>query len=174
MRHVALLRGIGPGNPKMRNPEIVRVLTEAGLDGVEAVISSGNYVFSSDADRGELEDRIEAAMAAHLGAPCSTIVRSQRQIAALCGLDVFDGRDDAPDARCQVTFLKRRPPAGVELPTGDGYEVLGLQRQAVFFVVDSTRQKTPGVMAAMERTFGPQVTTRTWKTVHRIRAALER
>lgn len=74
MRHVALLRGIGPGNPKMRNPEIVRVLTEAGLDGVEAVISSGNYVFSSDADRGELEDRIEAAMAAHLGAPCSTIV----------------------------------------------------------------------------------------------------
>lgn len=175
VRHVALLRGIGPGNPKMRNAELVRVLRDVGLDDVEAVISSGNYVFrAGGSDRAALEARIEAGLGAHLGAPCSTIVRSQRQIESLCRLDVFDGYDDGPEARCHVTFLKRRPPAGHDLPTsGDGYEVLGLQRQAVFLVVDSSRAKTPDVMARMERSFGKAITTRSWRTVHRIRRTLD-
>jgi uncharacterized protein (DUF1697 family) len=175
MRHVALLRGIGPGNPKMRNGELVRVLEGVGLRDVEAVISSGNYVFSTDeGDRSTLEDLIEAGLEVHLGAPCSTIVRSRNQIEGLCRLDVFAGRGDGPDARCHVTFLKRRPPAGHALPSGgDGYEVLSLQRQAVFLVVDGTRSKTPDVMAQMERAFGKEITTRTWRTVQRIRRALE-
>lgn len=176
VEHVALLRGIGPGNPKMRNAVLVEVLEAAGLEDVRAVISSGNYVFRSDeTKRASLEDRIEAALHDHLGAPCSTIVRSRSQIESLTRLDVFDGYDDDPTARCNVTFLKRRPSSKVELATeGDGYRVLTAQRQAVFFVVDTTAAKTPDVMALMERTYGKAVTTRTWKTVHRIRAALER
>ncbi len=47
VRHVALLRGIGPGNPKMRNAELVRVLSSVGLRDVTAVISSGNFIFDS-------------------------------------------------------------------------------------------------------------------------------
>lgn len=174
MQHVALLRGIGPGNPKMRNAELVRVLSEAGLDDVRAVISSGNFLFRADGtDRRALEQRIEAALEAHLGAPCSTIVRSRRQLHGLAGLGVFDGRDDGPASRCQVTFLKRPPRSGAGVPDGDGYEVLGVQRQAVFFVVDTTRAKTPDVMALLERTYGREITTRTWRTVERIRRAFD-
>lgn len=167
---VALLRGIGPGNPRMRNAELVRVLQGVGLDDVRSVISSGNLLFrSEERSRIRLEDRIEAALLDHLGAPCTTIVRSRRQIDELLRLDPFDGHDDEPDARCNVTFLKHRPPAGVELPAaGDGYEILALEGQAVFSLVDTTRPTTPPFMAALERAFGREITTRTWRTVHRI------
>ncbi|UDY37558.1 DUF1697 domain-containing protein [Dermatobacter hominis] len=175
MQHVALLRGIGPGNPKMRNEVLVGVLERAGLDDVRAVISSGNYVFRSVDDRAALERRIEAALRDHLGSRCSTIVRSRRQIDGIAALPVFDGHDDGPTARCNVTFLKRRPPTGHRLPSaGDGFEVLAVERQAVFFLVDASRSRTPEVMALMERTFGTGITTRTWRTVHRIAAAFER
>ena len=170
MQHVALLRGIGPGNPKMRNAAMVGVLERAGLHDVRAVISSGNYTFRSEGPSGrQLEDLVEAAVAEHLGAPCSAVVRSRRQIAGLTRLDVFDGEDDGPTARCNVTFLKHRarsvPPLPIE---GDGYRIIALQRQAVFSVVDTSRATTPAVMTALERTFGRAITTRTWRTVQRI------
>ncbi|MHB1139250.1 MAG: DUF1697 domain-containing protein [Microthrixaceae bacterium] len=62
MQHVALLRGIGPGNPKMRNAVLVDVLTRAGFDDVRSVISSGNYLFrTGDRDRRAMEQRISRA-----------------------------------------------------------------------------------------------------------------
>jgi uncharacterized protein (DUF1697 family) len=173
---VALLRGIGPGNPKMRNAVLVEVLERAGVSAVRSVISSGNYLFTSDETRtASLEATLEAALHAHLGSPCSTIVRSRRQIETVAGLDVFDEHDDGPTARCNVTFLKRRPRADLApLHDGDGYQVLGVHHQAVFFVVDSTRSKTPDVMARLEKHYGKAITTRTWKTVHRIAGAFDR
>lgn len=167
---MAFLRGIGPGNPKMRNEQMVRVLERAGLADVRSVISSGNYVFR--AEQGvrarSLEDRIEPVLADHLGHACTAIVRSRRQLERIARLGLFEGWDDAPDARCNVTFLKRRPLRGAQIPAGgDGYEVLALRNQCVFFVVDTTRSKTPDVMSLMERTFGKKITTRTWQTVHR-------
>ena len=176
VQHVALLRGIGPGNPKMRNEVLVDVLARAGLDDVRAVISSGNYVFRTDeADRAALERRIEAALGDHLHAPCAAVVRSRRQLDGIAALTVFDGHDDGPTARCNVTFLKRRPrPDHGLVMRGNGYEVLAVERQAVFFLVDASRSRTPEVMALMERTFGRDITTRTWRTVHRIAAAFDR
>lgn len=174
VQHVALLRGITPLNPLMRNALLVELLTSLGFGDVTAVISSGNVVFDSeDGDRRRLERRIEAALLDHLGAPCTTIVRSRRQVVGLCRLDPFAGHDDGPAARCHVTFLKQRP-RGRSLPCeGDGFEVLGVHHGAAFFTVDSTRATTPGIMRLVERTFGEQVTTRTWRTVHRIRERFE-
>jgi uncharacterized protein (DUF1697 family) len=170
VRYVALLRGIGPGNPKMRNAELVRVLSSAGLRDVTAVISSGNFIFGSgERDRSGLQELIEAALLEHLGAPCAAIVRSRDQMARLCRADVFDDHDDGPTDRCHVTFLQRRPSGNELLPAdGDGYRVLGVQRGCVFLVVDSTRSKTPEVMSLMEKVYGKQITTRTWRTVQRI------
>jgi uncharacterized protein (DUF1697 family) len=157
----------------MRNAAMVDVLRGAGLDDVRAVISSGNYTFRSEGGRG-LEDRIEAVVADHLGAPCTAVVRSRRQIDGLTRLDVFDDEDDGPTARCNVTFLKHRPRAVRDLPIeGDGYRIIAVRRQAVFSVVDSSRSSTPAVMTELERTFGKEITTRTWRTVHRIARAFD-
>ena len=175
VRHVALLRGIGPGNPKMRNAVLLDVLQRAGLDDVTAVISSGNYLFSAtERDRRRLEERIEHALLGHLGAPCTAIVRSRRQIDGIAGLDVFDGFDDSPVERCNVTFLQRGARAGAKVPThGDGYRIVAIRRQCIFFTVDAQRQKTPEIMRLLETGYGRAITTRTWRTVHRIARALD-
>ena len=159
----------------MRNAVLVDVLGRAGLDDVSAVISSGNYLFrSEERDRRGLEARIEQALLDHLGAPCTAIVRSRRQIEGIAGLDVFDGFDDAPDERCNVTFLQHRAPMGASVPEeGDGYRIVALRRQCVFFTVDAQRQKTPEIMRLLEVAYGRAITTRTWRTVHRIARALD-
>ncbi len=176
VQHVALLRGITPSNPQMRNALLVGVLAELGLHDVTSVISSGNFVFDTDErDRPELEGRIEQALQEHLGAPCTAIVRSRRQLDGLLRADPFHGHDDDPTARCNVTFLQHRPArTGPRPAEGDGYEVLGVHHGAVFFLVDSTRPNTPAVMTALERVYGSRITTRTWRTVHRISRAFER
>ncbi len=175
VQHVALLRGIGPGNPKLRNAAMVDVLRSAGLDDVRAVISSGNYTFRSDGPSGrQLEDLVEAAVAEHLRAPRAAVVRNRRQIEGLTRSDVFDDEDDGPTARCNLTFLKHRARTVPDLPiVGDGYRIIAVRRQAVFSVVDTSRATTPAVMTALERTFGKEITTRTWRTVHRIARAFD-
>ena len=173
--HVALLRGIAPANPKMRNAALRQVFEQAGLDQVRTVISSGNVIFdSSGHDRRALEAHIEQALERHLGAPCSTIVRSRRQMVLLAGLDVFDGYDDGPSQRCNVTFLKRPLPSGaVRLGDEPGARVVAVRSRAVFTVIDTTSGATPSLMRELERAYGREITTRTWRTVHRIVDAMQ-
>lgn len=174
--YVALLRGIAPSNPKMHNTHLRRVFEGVGLDEVRTVISSGNVVFASpDRSKAKLEARIEEALADHLGAPCQTIVRSRSQIEKLLRSDVFDGWDDAPTSRLNVTFVKDVSSVGsTDLPTPpDGSEIVAARDGAVFTVIDTSKAKTPALMAVLEKAFDAAVTTRTWKTVGRISAAFE-
>lgn len=173
--YVALLRGIAPSNPKMHNTELRKVFEGLSFGDVRTVISSGNVLFSSDeGSASKLEGRIEDALHDHLGAPCSTILRSRGQIDHLLRSDVFDPYDDGPTARCNVTFLKRRPPASKRPPrTGDGADILAVRSQVVFSVVDTTTSGTPDLMARIEEAYGREITTRTWKTVHRIAKAFD-
>lgn len=177
--HVALLRGIGPGNPKMRNAALKSVFEQAGFEGVRTVISSGNVIFeSAEPDRAVLEDRIEGALQAHLGRHCSAIVRTRRQLVLLAGLDVFDAFDDSPSQRCNVTFLKRRAHTDLDHLGGSGQltelgaEVVGVRNQAIFTVFDTTRGDNPKFLRDLERALGSEITMRTWRTVHRITSAL--
>lgn len=172
--YVALLRGIAPTNPKMRNAELQKVFEGLSFEGVRTVISSGNVLFETD-QRGKaaLESRIEAALLDHLDAPCSTILRTRRQIEQLAKLDLFDGYEDGPTDRCNVTFLKRKPT--VQAPeVGPGAHIVAVQDLAVFSVIDTTSSKTPDLMARLEQAYGKEITTRTWKTVHRIAKAFAR
>jgi len=171
---VALLRGIAPMHPKMRNTELTRVFEQLGFERVRPVIASGNLVFESgERAKAAIEAAIEAALLDHLGASCTTIVRSRRQIERLLALDVFDRYSDEPAERCNVTFLKRRSQSANEAPVAPvGAEVVATRDQAVFSVIDTTRSKTPDLMARLERAYGPEITTRTWRTVHRIARVL--
>ncbi|NLD75133.1 MAG: DUF1697 domain-containing protein [Acidimicrobiales bacterium] len=174
--YVALLRGINPNNPKMRNAELVRVVEHLGFRQVRAVISTGNVLFESSehgpGELADLENTIEDALGRHLDKPCSTIVRTRAEIDDLLGSDVFDGFDDVPTSRFNVTFLKDPVPPGVALPaTGAGSELIAVRDQAVFSLYDSTASKTPDLMAKLEKAYGKQITTRTWKTVQRIAKA---
>lgn len=148
-KYAALLRGISPLNPNMRNEKLRGVFQELGFENVRTVITSGNVLFESqDRSRKALETRIEQGLLKQLGFFSTTIIRSEMQLKRLVDKDPFRGRPDRPEARHHVTFLKK----GGEL----------------FNSIDTTNTGGPNVMLQIEKDHGKEVTTRTWKTVGRI------
>ncbi len=172
MKYAALLRGIAPMNPNMRNDRLRSVLEGLGFKNVQTVISSGNVLFESPSDDPRaLESVIEEAWPTKLGFNSTTIVRSQDELQKLVDDDPFKGIDDTPTSRLNVTFLKKPVKTTLKFPyhtEEKGYAVLGMIDQAVFTAIDLSGTKTPDVMAWLEKQFGKEITTRTWKTVHRI------
>jgi uncharacterized protein (DUF1697 family) len=172
VRHVALLRGIGPMNPNMRNEKLRGVLEGLGFCNVQTVISSGNVVFDTDAgDVSALEARIEAAWPEQLGFRSTTIIRTREQMQDLVARNPFGDRADTPGTSLQVTFLKHEPDVNLELPftaeAGD-YTIVAFEDRVICSVIDLTGSRTPDLMRSLEKMLGREITTRTWKTVHRI------
>lgn len=177
MRYCALLRGIGPLNPNMRNEKLRGVFESLGFANVSTVITTGNVIFDSDsADVPELETRIEAAWPDQLGFTSTTIIRSDEQIRDLVASEPFGELEDKPTSRLEVTFLKHEPEAGNDFPytsdSGD-FTILGLVDRAIYTVVDLTRPTTPPVMRWINQRYGKEITTRAWTTVNRIARRLE-
>lgn len=172
MKYVALLRGIGPSNPNMRNEKLRATAENVGFTHVTTVISSGNVLFeSAEHSRKKLEKRLENAWSQQLGFTSTTIVRSQKQLAAMVASNPFQGFHDLPESRFHVTFVKSRLPQPLELPYQDKtglYKVLAQDHQAIYSVVDSTSQKTPNLMQWLEKQCGKNITTRSWQSVQRI------
>ncbi|MFC7403659.1 DUF1697 domain-containing protein [Georgenia alba] len=171
--YCALLRGIGPTNPNMRNEKLRGVLERLGFEGVASVISSGNVVFSTDAqDAAALEDRIQAALRADLGIPGGTIVRSRAELQELVDRAPFGDLPHSRETYLTVTFLKRPldDPGTVPDPGFEGVRVIGYDAgaRAILTVTDTTATGSPDYMVWLERTLGKDMTTRTWLTVNRI------
>ena len=170
--YVALLRGIGPGNPNMRNDKLRRVFEDLGFSNVRTVISSGNVLFESDSSamRG-MEADVEAALPRKLGFTSTTIIRSRQQIQALVDREPFGNLEHSDKTSLNVTFLKRKPRTGLTFPyrpKDRAYTVLGLYDRDICSVIDLTSSKTPDLMLWLENEFGKEITTRTYRTVGRI------
>ncbi len=152
--YVALLRGIMPMNPNMRGEKLKGVFESLGFKNVHTVIASGNVVFQTKSkDTKAMEKKVEQALLQKLKFSSTTIIRSREEIEALVKKDPFKGvRDEKPNYLL-VTFFK----AGKELCS----------------VVDLGDSGSPKFMAAIEKKYGREITSRTWKTVHRILAKME-
>lgn len=175
--YVALLRGIAPGNPNMRNEKLRGVFEDLGFGNVRAVISSGNVLFESDSGAvRKLETTIEEAFPEKLGFNSTTIIRSRQQLQAIVDSDPFEGVEHARNTNLNVTFLKRKPKTTFRLPhtpKGRAYTLIGMGGQEIFSVIDLTSEKTPDLMLWLEKQFGKEITTRTYKTVQRILAKFD-
>lgn len=170
--YVALIRGIGPGDPRKSNESLRGVLEELGYGDVRSVISSGNVVFSapgSDADADTLGDRIEAAWPELRGFTAMTVVRSHHQLARLVQRLPFG---DVPHGKASyqvVTFFKQPLTTAPQPPEGlDGVEVLGVVDGALCTVHDTTLTAGPEVMKWLDRAYKKQTTSRTSVTLERI------
>ena len=166
-RYAAFLRGVSPMNAKM--PDLKRAFEEAGFGEVRTVLSSGNVVFTArDAPDGALERKAESAMQAHLGRTFLTIVRSVEELQALLAKDPFVKYRLPAGCKRIVTFL-RQPPARAPaaLPAQDGARILHLHGREAFSTYLPT-PKGPVFMTLIEKTFGQEVTTRTWETVKKV------
>jgi uncharacterized protein (DUF1697 family) len=171
-KYVALLRGIGPGNPNMRNDKLRRVFEAAGFSNVRSVISSGNIVFESDrTDIPAIETEIEQAIATELGFTTTAIVRSQAQLQALVDANPYGDLTHAAGTYLLVTFFKKPTRVPFELPYQPGgkpYQLLRVVDNTLFTVSDNTNIKTNDVMVWLEKEFSKAISSRTWLTIRRI------
>jgi uncharacterized protein (DUF1697 family) len=163
-RYVAFLRGVSPMNAKM--PELKRCFESAGFVDVKTVLSSGNVVFSSSVrSEAEIERKAEAAMTKVLGRPFYTIVRSLDALTKLLEADPYSRFEVPANAKRVVTFLRVPRKPGQPLPLEvDGARILAMaEREAFTAYVPGPRG--PVFMTLIEKTFGRDLTTRTWETV---------
>jgi len=159
-------------NPNMRNEKLRGVFEMLGFEGVQTVISSGNVLFESPSRAvRSLETMIEEAIREQLGFTSATIIRSHQRLSRLLAENPFGKTEDTPITRLQVTFLKKKQRTDLKLPYRSrqkGYSIISMNGNEIFSAVDLTGATTPDLMARLEKEFGKEVTTRTWKTVDRI------
>lgn len=172
MKYVALIRGIGPGDPRKTNDKLRGVLESLGFSNVRSVISSGNIIFESDeTDPHKLEEVIEAAWPELLGFQATTIVKSETELQKILDTDPFNGALHGNSSYLLVTFFRRPTTSSFSLPfqpQGKPYKVIGYADNTLFTVTDNTIVKTTDLMAWLERQFGKDITSRTPLTIQRI------
>ncbi|HEU4410841.1 MAG TPA: DUF1697 domain-containing protein [Polyangiaceae bacterium] len=169
-RYAAFLRGVSPINLKMS--DLKRCLERAGYANVVTVLSSGNVVFDAPEGAPEpaLERAVEAALEAGLPRGFGAYVRSTAALGRLLESDPF-ARHRLPDgAKRVVTFLREGPKAPPALPvTLEDAQIVAIEGADVLSAY-VPGGKSPLFMVLIEKTFGKDVTTRTWDTVTKVAA----
>lgn len=169
-RYVALLRGVSPMNCKMAT---LKACVEAtGYANVKTLLSSGNVAFDTARKTGEatLEKKLEAAMEQHLGRGFYTIVRPADVLQELLDADPFAEFDLPPHAKRVVSFLRAEPKAGMDLPLRlSKASILAVRGREILSAYEPG-DDSPVFMALIEKTFGKDITTRTWDTVRKCAA----
>ena len=169
-RYAAFLRGVSPMNAKM--PELKKCFEEAGFLDVRTLLSSGNVVFDARrASEAALERRAEAAMTERLGRAFYTIVRPVSHLSEIIEADPFARFRLPADSKRVVTFLREPHATTLSLPVEvDGARILAMDGREVFSAYLPS-PRGPVFMTLIQKTFGENVTTRTWDTVKKCSAA---
>jgi uncharacterized protein (DUF1697 family) len=150
-------------------PELKRAFELAGFTDVKTVLSSGNVVFSTKpGSETALARRAEAAMKKQLGASFYTLVRSVESLQELLASDPYAGIKLKPGSKRVVTFLSDVPQPKPKLPIElDGARILNLVGHEAFTAYVPS-PKGPVFMTLLQKTFGKDITTRTWDTVTKL------
>jgi uncharacterized protein (DUF1697 family) len=167
-RFAAFLRGVSPTNASM--PALRAAFEAAGFEDVRTVLSSGNVVFSARAaPERVLAERAEAAMRERLGSGFLTIVRSTDALRRMLDSDPYARFRLRPGAKRVVTFFRERPKVRVELPVElHGARILCMDGGQAYSAYVPEPRRGAVFMTLIEKTFGKDVTTRTWETVRKV------
>jgi uncharacterized protein (DUF1697 family) len=167
-QYVAFPRGINVSHP-MKMADLREVFESLGYDDVRTVLASGNVLFDTKRTaEATLIRRIEHALSSAFGVRIPVVIRTLTELERLAATNPFGKVDVGPKTRPYVTFLRAKPRKGRVVPEGDGYEVLGIYERTVCSVVHLAGTTTPALMRVLDKTFGDEVTTRSWNTVGRI------
>jgi len=163
-RYVALLRGVSPMNANMA--QLKACFETMGFANVKTLLSSGNVAFDAgrQAESG-LATTIAAGMQKNLPRSFPVIVRSTAHLRALIETDPYAAFEIPANAKRVVTFLDGAVAEVPALPLeSDGARILALRGSEVFTAY-VPHQRGPVFMTLIEKTFGKNLTTRTWDTV---------
>jgi uncharacterized protein (DUF1697 family) len=166
-RYAAFLRGVSPMNARM--PHLKKAFETAGFSDVKTLLSSGNVIFTApSASEAALQRKAEAAMSKRLGRTFLTIIRPVDTLREILASDPYQKFRLPPGANRIVTFLRERPALKLALPAEvDGARILAVSGSHVFSAYVPS-PKGPVFMTLIEKTFGSELTTRTWDTVTKV------
>jgi uncharacterized protein (DUF1697 family) len=166
-RYVAFLRGVSPMNAKM--PDLKRCFEAAGFADVKTVLSSGNVVFTARAEpEATLARRAENAMLKGLGRAFLTIVRPLGVLRAILDSDPYRAFRLPRASKRVVTFLDKPHESRVSLPIEVDSARILCSRGSEVFSAYVRSPRGPVFMTLIKKTFGEELTTRTWDTVKRV------
>jgi uncharacterized protein (DUF1697 family) len=151
-RYAAFLRGIMPSNPNMRNEKLCGVFASLGFSNVRAIISSGNVIFEAGfngSGKAKREVLIEKELTKKLGIKSGVFLRSIDDLKKMVKKNPFKGKVHSRETYLLVTFLKKKP-------------------FKIYSSYDVAQMHTPDFMREMEKKYGKENTSRTWKTVLRV------
>lgn len=172
INYAAMIRGIGPGDPKKSNESLRSVFESLGFSNVRSVISSGNIIFTSDEkDIAKLEATVEAAWPKQLGFEATTIIRSQAQLQHILDSDPFEGIAHSEGSYQLVTFMKKPAKPAFTLPyqpEGKPYKLVSYNNGVICSTTDNTVVKTSDLMLWLEKNVSKNITSRTPLTLQRI------
>ena len=154
--YVAFLRGINVGGHKIVKMEALkRAFEKLGMKQVKTILASGNVLFeSSESDAGKLCRKIETGLEKSLGHPVGVVLRCISQIEKLEKAEPFKGVAITPATRLWVTLLKEKQKGKTEVFT--------------VFQVTTNLRAGMDAMDNLDKTYGKNITTRSWNTLGRI------
>jgi uncharacterized protein (DUF1697 family) len=164
---VAFLRAINVGGRNITMAELRGMFEDAGYEGVESHIASGNIIFKTPAgqEQAELELAIETALESALGYPVRTFLRPTIELSAIA-----DAAFVEQVGSHQVGLLKQPPdPAGraaVLALAGDRDLIEVGERQVHWLRPDTTASRLAN--GNFERALGQPATFRTVNTLRAI------
>lgn len=174
-RYALLLRGVNVGTKNsLPMPDLRAMLTKAGCTDVQTYVQSGNAVFDTTLAEAVLTQAIEHALAAHMGRPIATTLRTLAQMEALIDGNPFGDLAKDPKDLC-VTFLSHAPTASEVAPLGhkswepERFAVAGTH---IYSWHPNGQGRSPLVAALEKLPLRGAVTRRNWNTVLKLRDML--
>ncbi len=171
--HAAFLKGMNLGNRRLTNEELRAHFEAIGLGEVATFRASGNVVFSAPARRGEraLVELIERELAALLGYPVATFVRTREEVVAIAAAEPFDAATRAHlHGKPQVMLLGSAPNATARrkaLALAGDEDALALCGRELHWLPAGGVSESALDHAELARLLGP-ATVRTMGTIEQI------
>ena len=176
MQYVAFMRGVSPSTPPRSNANIVAAMKTMGFDSVVPVLSSGNYIFSTDdvTEDDGVASSIEKVLERELGVRVMTIVRRRDEIQRVIDNYPLINVPHGPSSYQLVTFFKRPVDIGFTLPyqpAGTSFQLVAVIDGALITISDNSpegRGRTINLMGWLEKQYTKDLTSRTPVTLQRI------
>ncbi|MDB4835091.1 DUF1697 domain-containing protein [Cyclobacteriaceae bacterium] len=173
MTKLALLRGINVGgHNKLLKADLISIIEECGGHNVQTYIQSGNILFDHRQECMELESQIKDAIKVNYGIEVPVLVIEGDDFLELVANNPFE--EDVK--QLHATLLKERPSEALVQNlkaiqyAPDEYSQIG---KAVYIFCKGAYHETKLSNNAIEQQLQIPATTRTWKTILKLKELLE-
>lgn len=171
-RYVAFLRAVNVGGRVVKMAALKATFERAGVEDVSTFIASGNVLFRSAARRRLLEADLEAALAASLGFPVVTMVRTARAVAAVADYEPF-APATLEEGTLYIGFLRARPTAAAiraALALQTSVDSLHVHGDEIYWLARQNLARATVTGARLEKALQTPMTLRNRNTVRRLSA----